>query len=263
MKIDPTELPQLPMQTVGGSTKSLTSAVYHILRGSILYGHLEPETKLTVSHVATQFRVSLSAVREALARLATEGLLVTADHRGFRVAAVSKEDLLDLTQTRIDLETLALRRAIEKGDKSWEDRVREAFEALQSAERTARSLGQRRYMVHAEFHMALVEACGSPWLLRTLTMLFERAERYRLLSVTYSKIRGEVEHEHEELYKAAVLERDADKACEILAKHTRLTTEALLEASERRAAGRTAKPPSVRKPPQRLAKTAARSLRTR
>lgn len=245
MKIDPNELPQLPLQTESGSTKSLTSAVYHILRGSVLHGHLEPGTKLTVSRVAAQFRVSLSAVREALARLAAEGLLETADHRGFRVSPVSREDLLDLTQTRIDLETLALRRAIANGDAAWADRVRAAFESLQAAERNARSLNQRRYLLHAEFHMALVEACGSPWLLRTLSMLFERSERYRLLSASYSKIRGEVAHEHEQIYKAAVVERDAEKACEILTYHTRQTTEALLEAEERRAnRARVAKPAS-------------------
>jgi DNA-binding GntR family transcriptional regulator len=82
-----------------------------------------------------------------------------------------------------------------------------------------------------------------------LTMLFERSERYRLLSVNYTKIRSEVEREHEELYKAAVLERDPDKACAIFADHTRQTTQALIEAEERRAsAAQTAKPKPARKP---------------
>lgn len=213
--------------------RSLTSAVYQILRGSILYGELEPGAKLRVSHVADHFRVSLSAVREALARLAAEGLLETEDHRGFRVAPVSREDLLDLTQTRIDIESMALTRSIAKGDAAWEARCRAAFDALQAAERS-RQLNQRRYALHVDFHHALVEACGSQWLLRTLTLLFERSERYRLLSVTYAKIRTQVAHEHEQLFNAAVIERDAEKACAILAEHTRQTTQALIDAEERR-----------------------------
>ena len=234
MKIDPTDLPQVQFQKDPNTVQSLTSAVFHILRGSILYGHLEPGTKLHVSQLAEHFNVSLSAIREALAKLSAEGLLVAENHRGFRVAPVSEEDLLDLTETRIGLECTALRRAIERGDDTWGEKVRGAFEALQSAEGNSLLLNQRRNLLHSEFHYALVEACGSPWLLRLLTMLFERSERYRLLSVSYSRVRGEVVTEHKELFEAAVGQRDADKACSILAYHTRQTTQALLNSEKSR-----------------------------
>lgn len=260
MKIDPIEMPQMQIQEEASGARSLTSAVYQILRGSILFGQLEPGAKLRVSHIADQFRVSLSAVREALARLAAEGLLETQDHRGFRVAAVSREDLLDLTQTRIDMESMALRRAIARGDDAWAERVREIFEALKTAERS-RQLSQRRYKLHSDFHQALLEACGSPWLLRMLTLLFERAERYRLLSVAYARIRTQVEEEHEQLFQAAVVERDADKACEVLAQHVRQTTQALLDAEERRIASvRTAKPARKAAPARGPRKSAANKV---
>ena len=234
MKIDPTDLPQVQCQKDPSTAQSLTSAVFHILRGSILYSHLEPGTKLRVAQLAEHFNVSLSAVREALARLSAEGLLVAENHRGFRVAPVSEEDLLDLTETRIDLECNALRRAIERGDEEWAEKARGAFDALRSAEGNSLLLNQRRNLLHSEFHFALIEACGSPWLLRLLTMLFERSERYRLLSVSYSRVRGEVAGEHKELFEAAVIRRNPDKACSILAHHTRQTTQALLHAEKGR-----------------------------
>jgi DNA-binding GntR family transcriptional regulator len=229
--IDQNLQPQQP--TPPAAAKSLTSTVFLLLRNSIIHGQLEPGSKLSAGHLANQYRVSLSAIREALARLAAEGLLESEDHRGFRVARVSKEELLDLTQTRIDIECMALRRAIERGDKAWEARITAAFKALQAAEGKSRPLDQRRYELHSDFHYALVEACGSDWLLRLRSTLFERAERYRLLSVAYAKVRQEVRGEHKLLYDA-VLKRDADKAAAVLSKHTMATTEALLKIEEGR-----------------------------
>jgi len=229
--LDATTQPQQPiLPTVA---KSLTSTVFQLLRNAIIGGQLEPGAKLSAGHLANQYRISLSAIREALARLAAEGLLESEDHRGFRVARVSKEDLLDLTQTRIDIECMALRRSIERGGKEWEARLTTAFKALQSAEGKSRPIDQRRYELHSDFHLALVEACGSDWLLRLRRTLFERAERYRLLSVTYAKVRQEVNAEHKQLYDA-VIKRNADKACAILTKHTLATTEALLKLEEGR-----------------------------
>ncbi|MDN7431510.1 GntR family transcriptional regulator [Burkholderia sp. AU45388] len=213
------------------AARSLTTTVFQLLRSSILYGQLEPGLKLSAGRLATQYRVSLSAIREALARLAAEGLLDSEDHRGFRVAKVSKADLMDLTQTRCEIECIALRRSIESGDAAWEERVTEAFQALQAAEGKSRPLDQRRYELHSDFHHALLEACGSEWLLRLRGMLFERAERYRLLSVNYAKVRREVHDEHKQLYDA-VLKRDAEKAIAILTRHTMETTKALLQIED-------------------------------
>jgi len=211
--------------------RSLTSTVFHSLRVAILYGQLSPGMKMKPSQLAAQYNVSLSAVREALARLAAEGLLDWEDHRGYRVASISAEDLIDLTQTRIDLESLALRRAIARGDDAWKKKVRDALTALLEYETGTHRNDQRRHSLHAEYHGALFEPCGSLWLLRLGGMLFERAERYRLLSPNYSKMRREVDKEHEQLYRAAVEERNADKACKILARHIRATTKTLLEVA--------------------------------
>lgn len=213
------------------AARSLTSTVFQLLRSSILYGQLEPGLKLSAARLAVQYRVSLSAIREALSKLAAEGLLDSEDHRGFRVAKVSKADLMDLTQTRCDIECIALRRSIESGDAAWEERVTEAFRALQAAEGKSRPLDQRRYELHSDFHHALLEACGSEWLMRLRSMLFERAERYRLLSVNYAKVRREVHTEHKRLYDA-VLKRDAEKATAILTQHTMETAKALLEIED-------------------------------
>src|SRR5271155_5071973 len=112
--------------------RSLTSAVQERLRADILATRLMPGQKLHIASLAKQFSVSFAAVREALSRLVADGLVHASDQRGFRVSPVSSADLADVTQTRIDIEGLALRRSIERGDRDWLSSVDAAFEALKA-----------------------------------------------------------------------------------------------------------------------------------
>src|SRR5216684_2503910 len=113
-----------------GRPRSLTSAVQERLRADILATRLLPGQKLHIAGLAKQFSVSLAAVREALSRLVADGLVQASDQRGFRVSPVSSADLEDVTRTRIDIESLALRRSIERGDQAWLGSVESSFAAL-------------------------------------------------------------------------------------------------------------------------------------
>ena len=113
-----------------GGPRTLTSAVLERLRADILSTKLVPGQKLHIAGLAKQFSVSLTAVREALSRLVADGLVQASDQRGFRVSPVSSADLEDVTRTRIDIESLALRRSIERGDQAWLASVEQAFAAL-------------------------------------------------------------------------------------------------------------------------------------
>jgi DNA-binding GntR family transcriptional regulator len=179
--------------------RTLTSAVQERLRADILATRLLPGQKLHIAGLAKQFSTSLAAVREALSRLVADGLVQASDQRGFRVSPVSLADLADVTQTRVDIEGLALRRSIEPGVhyEEWVER-------------------------HRIFHRALVNACGSQWLLGFRDVLHEQSERYRRLSIRdVSKVR-DVETEHAAIVEAA-LRRDADAAVDALAKHFNVT----------------------------------------
>src|SRR5262249_21917202 len=114
----------------GQPVRSLTSAVLAHLRAEILSCRLKPGEKLRIAATAKRLGVSLSAVREALSRLAAEGLVKAEDQRGFGISPVTIDDLRDITRTRIDLEGMALRRAIEFGDARWEEGVRTAYQQL-------------------------------------------------------------------------------------------------------------------------------------
>ena len=109
---------------------NLTQGAYEDLRADLLSCRIAPGSRLKVQELCDRLSVSLGAIREALSRLTSEGLVVAEPQRGFRAAPISKEDLIDLTKTRIQIETLCIRRAIEVGDVAWESQLVAALHRL-------------------------------------------------------------------------------------------------------------------------------------
>jgi DNA-binding GntR family transcriptional regulator len=220
--------------------RSLTSAVQERLRADILSTRLLPGQKLHIAGLAKQFSVSLAAVREALSRLVADGLVQASDQRGFRVSPVSSADLRDVTQTRVDIEGLALRRSIERGDAAWLASVEKSFIELCAVPHTFPDDPTHHYeewvVRHRVFHRTLVNACGSNWLLGFRDVLHEQSERYRRLAIRRnSEKTRNVEAEHGAIVQAT-LKRDADAAVGALSEHF-MTTMQLVELATPTALG--------------------------
>lgn len=227
-----------PNQTVSedGSDRkgrTLASDVCERLRTDILECRLRPGARLRFEDLKTGYGVGISPLREALMRLASEGLVVSEEHRGFHVAPVSKSKLLDITFMRKELEAMALRLGIEKGDDRWETQIVSTFHALAKRSRAGDngSLDPEWEARHRAFHFALVSACGSEWLLQFRTILYDQWDRYRRLCVQYTNQPRNVLEEHRELMQAA-LDRDAAAAIYLLQKHITHSTKILLAADE-------------------------------
>jgi len=114
-------------QTSGEATSSgrrpsrtLTTDLFEQLRYDILHNRLDPGSRLRFRELRERYKSGLSPLREALMRLVAEGLVLLEDHKGFRVAPVSREEMIDIANTLLELEAIAIRWAIEKGDDRWE-----------------------------------------------------------------------------------------------------------------------------------------------
>ncbi len=215
-------------------TLNRTQGAYEALRAELLSCRILPGRRLKIQELCTRFSVSLGAIREALSRLTSEGLVVAEPQRGFRAAPISAADLEDLTLARVEIETLCLRRAITVGDVNWEAGLVAASHRLsRTPERVeddpARS-NDDWAEAHAAFHLALVAGCDSPWLLRLRSQLYDQSERYRRLSVPLARTTRNVGDEHQSILQAT-LARDADRAATLLAAHLQATTKILLSAT--------------------------------
>ena len=214
--------------TVAEGTR--TSSVYETLRADLLAGRVEPGTKLRLAALGSRFEVSLSVVREALTRLSEQGLVVANPNRGFSVVELSPSDLTDLTRTRVDIETLAVRRSVELGSLEWETALVAAHHHLAGTSITdsAGEVNETWIATHRRFHRALLAGCGSPRLEAIATSLRDSAELYRIWSrsIAHDDDR-DIACEHRRLTQLA-LARDADGTADALAAHIQRTTDALL-----------------------------------
>ncbi len=200
------------------------------VRADIVAGELEPGSKLAVDRLRTRYGVGSSTIREALSLLLPDGLVTARGQRGFAVSEISIDDLQDLSNTRILLETDALRTSIAQGDDDWEAGVVATFHRLAKAQEAvdqgiAGAPADWEVRNH-QFHDATTAACGSRWILHMLNILHHHTERYRRLALTDRSIPRDVHSEHLALMEAT-LARDADTACEVAAMHIQRTTDVL------------------------------------
>lgn len=214
-------------------TSSITQNAYSQLRADLLACRLAPGQKLKIDELCQRLSAGSSAVREALSRLASEGLVLTEPQRGFRVMPLDLDELRDLTNTRCQIEALCLRDSIAHGDVEWETSLIAAQHRLSrtpvQADRDAKCYSEAFAAAHTMFHEALVGACASRWLLHVRQLLSTQQERYRWLSRPLAKGERNLDREHSAIARAA-LDRDADAAVALLTEHLQKTASIILDA---------------------------------
>lgn len=208
--------------------QTLMASALSRIRSDIIACRLMPDERLRFEALRERYGMGLSPLREALMRLEAEGLVQLEQNKGFRVSEVSRENLLDLMQTRIEIESIALRWSLEKGGVEWEANLLGAFHRLSRRTKidpsSPETINEAWSREHAAFHAALVTACGSQTLISIRERLFEQAERYVSLSImSNAPLRDDVS-EHKQLMRAA-LNRDVGKTIELNRMHISRTSD--------------------------------------
>jgi DNA-binding GntR family transcriptional regulator len=185
---------------------------------------------LRVEHIKGKYNVSAGTLREALALLVADALVVVRGQRGVQVAPISLRDIEDITRTRVLLETEALRQSLRAGDDNWEAQLLTAFHHLTRAEERLTAnpdagVGEWEER-NRQFHQALISASPSHWIRHCLAILFRQSERYRRLNISTSPVPRDVHAEHQAIFEAA-LARDEDLAAALLTDHIHVTFEKL------------------------------------
>lgn len=195
-------------------------SAYRNIRNDIVFGQLKPSERLRLEPLRKRYNVSVTTLREILNRLTSDGFVVAEGQKGFEVAPVSEDDLREIADLRILLESHALKRSFERGDLDWEAGVVAAYHKLHVLEKKmlAGETTVREHWKNADwqFHRALISGCGSRALLETHGAVFDKYLRYQMLTLTF---RGEeAAQEHKMLHDAA-LAHDAETAGKVLEAH--------------------------------------------
>lgn len=223
-------------------TATPTIAAYDLLRAEILHGDLMPGERLRVAELNTRYSIGLTPIREALMRLASEGLVLNESNRGARVRTTSVAELQDLMSTRRELEANCLRLAMTHGGPEWEAEILRSLHLLSRAPvpdtPDDRDGTARWEALHRQFHHALVVACGSEWRLTFWNTLVDHSERYRKLRLVADlpeRAHPRDIHAEHEAIAAAVINREVEQALALMDSHLARTGEVvarMLQAME-------------------------------
>ncbi len=194
---------------------------YAQLRTRILTGVLEAGSVIGQAKLAAELGVSTTPLREAIRRLAAEGMIDLEAHRDARVTSVSVDEARHLYQVRESLDPLATSLAAQNRTDS--DIAKIEF-ALSRLEPITDADDLDALLRHREFHRAVYRASANPVLIDILERLWDKADRYRLIGLRHggdsTRDRARVESEHTAIYEA-VAAGHADAAAAVMTEHIR------------------------------------------
>jgi len=181
--------------------KSLVEIVEERLRDAIINAELKFGEALAEESLGASFGVSRTPLREALARLELQGLVVVVPKKGTFVFAPTNEDVADLCQFRLMLEINALRLCLAQN----KDAALRDMKATLAAMEAADALGDRLSYARSDtaFHEVFFSYCGNPYLVNAYRTVIGRVAALRThLSVPLAKEQQRSFKEHRALVKA-------------------------------------------------------------
>jgi DNA-binding GntR family transcriptional regulator len=213
------------------ASSSRTDQVFQQLRADILHGRLEPGSRLRVEALSQRYGVSGGVVREALPRLVGQGLAVALPQQGVRVISVDLEDLRQLTDAAIEVETLVLRRSLAEGSIEWESAVLAAHHQLSRLDLrdSDATINDEWAQAHTRFHLMILDGCRNRRLKNLAASLRDSGEVYRRWA---DRDGGMSQQQHEDNHRRIrdlVLRRDVAGATGELREHIELTTSLIVE----------------------------------
>lgn len=197
------------------------------LRASILAGELEAGRPLRQDEVAERFGTSRIPVREALRQLESEGLVTFLPNKGVVVKGFSLEDVLELLEIRIALETRALRLAIPNMAVEDLDAAQELLDRYDQSSELA-AWGEMNW----RFHWTLYLPCARPKLLAMIEANYGHFSRFARAQVSRATGKVRPQQEHHELLRLC-RSGEIEPAVDLLGRHIEATQKSL-RASLRR-----------------------------
>ncbi|MET9781884.1 GntR family transcriptional regulator [Nocardiopsis alba] len=153
---------------------------YTELRRRITSGELAPGSRLSQYELAEEMGMSITPLREAVRRLASEDWVVMETHRDVRVAPMSASEARELLEARFSLEPSATELAALRRTEREIAAMRAAADALLPVTRT---WGEEAIVAHRAFHRAIYTASHNNVMIRLLDDLWDKTDRYRRIGL--------------------------------------------------------------------------------
>jgi DNA-binding GntR family transcriptional regulator len=206
---------------------SLASRGAGALRDMILNGVLRPGERLNEVELSTALGISRAPLREAIRDLASQGLLVIVTHKGAFVPSYTADDLRDIYEVRIAVETHAVRLVAKRHSPAD---IAALYDLLDRTEVEVRRSGSPAYPSSLDFHGRVVELTGNQHLLEINTSVGRKLHIARARSGRRPERAQEALVEHREIVNR--MESEPEAAAMLMMRHLRLSLASVLRVSE-------------------------------
>ena len=202
---------------------SSADVIYNALRDAIIRGEIGEGGALRQDTIAQMFRVSRIPVREAMQRLAAQGLVVSERHKGAVVASLSVEQITEIFQFRALIEPIVIEMAVPLMSEKTFAEAQGHCDAF-AAETDPLRWGD----LNRAFHRALYRDAGKPYFLSVIDKTNDLVERYVRLVLYFVQGMRHAVTEHQAILDACKA-RDAKGAAELTRRHIQLASETLVD----------------------------------
>jgi DNA-binding GntR family transcriptional regulator len=228
------------MKAVSTNRESLNDRVYESIRDAIILGELAPGSLHSVYELAKILEVSRTPVREALVRLADQGMVRIERNRGARILQTSAHDLEEIYSIRLMLEVPATFRATQLITAGEVRRLRQALDALRDV--TDITNPREHLEQDAQFHRVIMRASGNRRLADYIDSLRDLQMIRGASTAGKSRELAEIYRDHELIFER-VESRDAKGAALAMRDHIAITSRLLLAQETGEADGGRFDPP--------------------
>lgn len=209
-------------------TQTFSGRSVEVLREMVLTGRIKAGERLNEVELAAALGISRGPLREAIQRLRSEGLLVSVTHRGTYVRTFTADELREIYEVRIALETHAVRLAATSC--SRED-IEELASLLDETGQVLAAREDRAYPRELDFHERIVALADNQALLDAATEVHRQVDLARSRSAHEPQRARKAYEEHKEVLEHLATGRP-ERAARTMTRHLRSSLENALHILE-------------------------------
>ena len=193
--------------------KPLKDLVYLELKHKILTGEIVSQTRLMEIDLSEKMNVSRTPIREAIKRLADDGLVKVEPRRGAYVANISIKDMLDVFEVREDMEGFVAKLAAKRITGEEKEQLKEIAAEYEEAIEKANDK-ERIIELDEKFHNFIVKCSGNETLRELVNYVQELSLRFRYLYYDDFSLYESTAEQHNRIMEAINSGRENDARVE-------------------------------------------------
>lgn len=203
------------------ANRDLKNHAYQILKERLVNCIYEPGSILNEAQLASELQLSRTPIREAISRLETDGFIKVMPKKGIYVSDIQLSDVLQIFQTRFEIEPVALRMAAPH-------LPMEQLVAFRNKFREDLTDIPNGFRLDTAMHLFIIEHCGNRYIIDMMHKVFDDNTRVVIASKQNQVKIHDARLEHLDIIET-LMDKEYEKAAQLMSVHIESCRRAALD----------------------------------